>query len=358
MKKLLILFLFSNLLFSEVSKKIIYYGWGTRDTMYIRENWEKMEEMPLDGIGINICIDRKKGPVDTGNILGWHLFSKREFKYDNFKEAVEDLKIPKWKKFKDNFLPACICSTAQDQNFNWFDEERWRIIKNNWKTYIRIAKEGNLKGIIIDPEHYGAYFFHYPTMRERVNRPFEEYKMKVYERGKELMKITKEIYPDITILFFWTHSYLVLHPSEKLKEPEINSYGLLPYFVDGFIDESDERMRIFDICEFAYGFKEKIQFLESYHSIINKASKFSINPEKYRKKIKVGFGLWIDNGNKWNNEDFSKNYFKPEEFQKSLEYALEISDEYVWIYSQQVKFFPPNLPEEYLKAIKKVKKEE
>lgn len=352
----LIFILFSIYLFSEVEKKLIYYGWGTRDTVYIRENWESMEDMPFDGIGISVMIDRNK-PYHTGNMLSWNLFGPNRFKLENFLNAIEDLKVAKWKKFKYNFIPACTCSTAQDQNFDWFDDRRWDTIINNWKVLIKIVKESNLKGIIIDPEHYGAYFFYPPDMMGRAKRSFEECKNKVFERGKELMRVTKEIYPDITILIFWAHSYLILHPTQRLLPQEKNSYGLLPYFVDGLIEESDEKTQIHDICEFAYGFKEKHQFLDAYHSIINKAVKFSIIPDKYRKKIKVGFGLWIDNGNIWDDKDFSKNYFKPEEFEKSLKYALDISDEYVWIYSQKVKFFPPNIPEEYLNAIKKAKGE-
>ena len=40
------------------AKKLIYYGWGIRDTQYIREHWHEMEQMPFDGTGIIVAIDR------------------------------------------------------------------------------------------------------------------------------------------------------------------------------------------------------------------------------------------------------------------------------------------------------------
>jgi hypothetical protein len=35
-----------------------YYGWGIRDTQYIHERWHEIEQMPFDGTGIIVAIDR------------------------------------------------------------------------------------------------------------------------------------------------------------------------------------------------------------------------------------------------------------------------------------------------------------
>ncbi len=347
---------------SPMRKKLIYYGWGIRDTMFVREHWSEMEKMPFDGVGIAVAIDRKawqQGETHTGNMLAWNLFGPKAFKLDDFRPAIADLKAAKWQRFTDNFLPACICSSGQDFGFHWFDETRWKIILNNWRLLVTIAKEGGCKGIILDPEHYGAYFFHYPSMRERLNKPFAEYQAKVRERGRELMEVTKAIFPDITILMFWAHSYLTIHPTERKKPPEQNAYGLLPAFVDGMMEAADERAQFVDLCEFAYPYKRRDQFLEAYHSIVHKAMPFSFLPELYRRRIRVGFGLWLDYGGekRWDVRDFSRNHFSPDEFRQSLQWALEISDGYVWIYSHKPRFFPPSdLPDAYLQAIKEARR--
>lgn len=351
---------------AQSPKRLIYYGWGTRDTMFVREHFQEMEEMPFDGIGISVAIDRKawqQGRTDTTNKLDWNIFGPKAFRLDDFLPAIEDLKAAKWRKFTDNFAVACICSSGQDFNFNWFDDTRWKTIVNNWRILVTIAKEGGLKGIIVDPEQYGAYFFCYPEMNQRFSKPFAEYVAKVRERGRSLMEVTKKIFPDITLLFFWTHSYLVLHPTHNgwLVPPEKNTYGLLPAFLDGILEAADLRTKFVDLSEFAYSAKERQRFLEIYHSIINKAPLFSAIPEVYRAKVRVGFGISMDihahgKPQLWSTTDFSKHHFSPEEFKQALQTALELSDEYVWIYTQYPKFFPPsNLPVAYLQAIREAK---
>jgi hypothetical protein len=55
-------------------KKLIYYGWGNRDTQYVRDHWQAMEQMPFDGTGIIVAIDRQgwqQGKQATDNQLGW-----------------------------------------------------------------------------------------------------------------------------------------------------------------------------------------------------------------------------------------------------------------------------------------------
>ncbi len=338
-------------------KKLIYYGWGIRDTTFVRDHWQEMEQMPFDGVGIAVAIDRKawqQGKTDTGNQLAWNLFGPKAFRLDDFRPAIDDLKAVRWRKFTDNFLPACICSSGQDFGFNWFDERRWKTVLNNWRILVTIAKEGGCKGIILDPEHYGAYFFHYPEMRKRVDKPFEAYSERVRQCGQQLMNATKAIFPDITILMLFGPSHLAFYP--QVKSLEQQDYGLLPPFVDGMMEVADRRAKFVDLCEFAYGYKDRHQFLAAYHTIVNKAPTFSLFPELYRSKIRVGFGLWLDYGSGrqgWYVDDFRKNHFSPEEFQRSLQMALELSDEYVWIYTQQPRFFPPErLPDAYLNAIK------
>lgn len=72
-------------------KRVIYYGWGVRDTMFVRKHWREMERMPFDGTGIVVAIDRKawlEGDTSTGNRLNWHIFGPKAFKLGDFREAI------------------------------------------------------------------------------------------------------------------------------------------------------------------------------------------------------------------------------------------------------------------------------
>jgi hypothetical protein len=140
------------------AKKLIYYGWGIRDTQYIREHWHEMEQIPFDGTGMIVAIDRQgwqQGRQATDNQLGWQVMGKRLFQIEAFREAITDLKAAKWRAFTDNFLPVALSSgyTAQ---LNWFDDERWRVIVNNFGVVAQIAAEGGVKGLIIDPLNYAS----------------------------------------------------------------------------------------------------------------------------------------------------------------------------------------------------------
>jgi hypothetical protein len=59
---------------------------------------------------------------------------------------------------------------------------------------------------------------------------------------------------------------------------------------------------------------------------------------------------WNKHG--WNATDFSKNYFQPEGFGESVRLALRQTDEYVWIYTENPRWWTnEKLPAAYVKAL-------
>jgi len=329
------------------SKKLIYYGWGIRDTQYVRENWKQMEEMPFDGTGIMVAIDQSKptsGNGATVNQLGWQVMGQRSFRIDDFRKAISDLKIPRWQKFTDNFLPVALSSSISAARLNWFDDERWGIITNNFRVLSNIASEGGAKGLILDPEHYGYALFSYMSQQKQLDRPFEEYAEVARRRGKEVMMAISTHLPRVVIfsLFGYTLPFSEL---KGRKDPKEIQYSLMPAFYDGLLEAMSDGACLIDGYEFAYGFKERRQFLKGYQQIREEGFKISRMPDHYRKKVKAGFGLFLDYRNQ-------HNYFSPEEFKKTLSAALEVSDRYVWLYTQTPRFFPPsNVETHYVDAI-------
>jgi hypothetical protein len=330
------------------AKKLIYYGWGSPDTQYVRDHWRQMEEMPFDGVGIVVPIDLRawqQGQRNTRNQFGWQVMGKRPFRVEEFREAIEDLKVAKWRKFTDNFLPVALSAEMSAAGLNWFDDGRWRTVANNFAVLARIATEGGLKGFIFDPEAYAFKLFHYPTHRAVLDKPFAAYQEKARERGREVMTAIAAAKPDPVIISLYVHSYVQLLRQLYSKiSLQDNEYGLLPAFYDGILEAMPSGGVLVDGYEQAYGFKERRQFTDG-HWLIQEAIKFSAVPEHYKKKVKAGFGLWLDNTNK-------PNYFTPEEFQRAVSSALKVSDGYVWIYSQGPRFFPPSgLAPSYIKAL-------
>lgn len=334
------------------AKKLIYYGWGIRDTQYIRDHWQEMEEIPFDGVGIVVAVDRQawqRGERSTINQLGWQVMGQRPFHVEEFREVIADLKAARWRTFTDNFLPVALSASQSAARLNWFDEERWGIVTNNFGVLAKIAAEGGAKGFILDPEHYNSALFSYPHQRQQVDRPFEEFVEVARWRGRQVMAaITAHLpYAVLLSLFGYTLPLSELRQHGSLQKA---SYGLLPAFYDGLLEAMPAGARFVDGYEFAYPFKEQRQFLKGYRQIHEEALTLSGVPDHYREKVRAGFGLWLDYRRQ-------PNYFTPEEFQRALAYALEISDGYVWIYSHVPQFFPPSeIASSYIEVIARARR--
>ena len=323
------------------AKKLIYYGWGSPDTMYVREHWRQMEEMPFDGVGIVVPVDRKawqQGKRGTGNQLAWQMMGKRSFRAEDFRDVIEDLKTAKWHKFTDNFLPVILSCEQSTLGLNWFDDARWRIVVNNFQVLARIAAATGIKGLIFDPEHYKYELFRYSVQRRQLDKPIDEYNKIARQRGREVARAITGSLPAVAILSLYSYTYPLRHTLQKTE------YNFLPPFYDGLLETLPSGATLIDGFEPAYGFKEPRQFAGAYREI-QQAVKISQVPDHYRAKAKAGFGLWIDNRN-------NPKYFTPENFQQVVRAALENSDRYVWIYSQGVRFFPPSgIDPAYIKAL-------
>lgn len=345
------------------ARKLFYYGWSSRDTIYTRQHWQEVLDSPFDAIGVSIALDRTKPTVGdgaTGNMLGWHSWGSVAYPVTQFREAIEDLKVVNRSQEREIFPAVCPATWEQGKGFNWFDDARWQIILGNWKTLLTIAKEGGCKGLLLDFEHYDykPELFRYVQQRDEVlNKPFDEYRAQVRQRGRSMGEAMAQIYPDMTLLMLYAWGMCQYDANNFRGKPrEETRYSLLPDFLDGLLEGSSPQNKIVDLWEFAYGYTDRAQFLDGYHTVKNKALSWTTLPDRYRAQVQCGFGIFLDNAGRWSVEDFSKNYFSPAKLTQSLQTAMELSDGYVWMYSQNPGFFPPkDLPDEYLQAIRAAK---
>jgi hypothetical protein len=331
----------------NAAKRLIYYGWSARDTQYVRDHWREMEEMPFDGIGITIAIDRSRPTTGNGateNLLGWQVMGRRSFRVEEFREAITDLRVAKWRRFTDNFLPVALSASGSAAGLNWFDDERWRVVTKNFGVLARLAAEARLKGLILDPEHYNYALFSYTSQRQQMDRSFDEYVEAARRRGREVMKAIIADLPDARIFSLFGHTLPLseLRPGKRLQDAD---YGLLPAFYDGLLDAMSAEANLIDGYELAYGFKERRQFLKAYRQIHDVAVELSAAPDRYREKVRGGFGLMLDYKD-------NPNYFTPEELRQAVADALQVSDGYVWLYSEGPQFFPPSrIDHSYIEAL-------
>ncbi len=88
-----VLLLSSNLLAqgSARTKKLLEWGWDEPNTKFMRENVEKMEQLPFDGMVFHV--DSSKG----GNLV-WEMWGSRKFDLAEFQHAIDDLKATPFRR--------------------------------------------------------------------------------------------------------------------------------------------------------------------------------------------------------------------------------------------------------------------
>ena len=163
------------------------------------------------------------------------------------------------------------------------------------------------------------------------------------QRGRQVMTAIASSMSKVVILSLYAYSapHNYLRTGRALANVP---YGLLPAFYDGVLELMPHEGRLVDGYEPAYFFKRRSQFLDGYKKIAE-ARTLSTFPDLYEKKVSAGFGLWIDYKR-------NPNYFTPKEFETAVRDALEVSDEYVWIYSNGPRFFPPaGVSPSYIEAL-------
>ena len=91
------------------------------------------------------------------------------------------------------------------------------------------------------------------------------------------------------------------------------------------------------------------------------------NPQQYGKHARLAFGIWMDHTAgvaPWDADDIEKNYFIPEEFEYSVFCGLDVADKYVWVYTEQPKWWTSakrswwkdeKLPRAYNDALRRVR---
>ena len=325
-------------------KKLIFFGWGYPSPQWLADNTAQADDLGFDGV----CLDLGFKRDGKDYRLGWLGFGGPQATLADFKPHIETLRGLKFEHLKHNFLRM----NATPGDFDVFDRDFDTVIAN-FKVAAQVAQQVGFVGILFDPEHYGKTPFHYQSRKYADKHSFDEYRAKYRERGAQMMRAINQSLPNAVILACWANSIPVIQSKngDLLK----SQYNLLPAWYDGMVSAATAGTKIVDGYEMAYGFKQRQQFLEAYHTMLGKGQALSALPDEYRCHVRAGFGIWGDNGGKFDAVDFSKNYFTPQELEQSLRMAFEISDEYVWMYNQHIGWWDGTAPAEYIAAIQHAK---
>jgi len=318
---------------STQGKKLISYGQDWPNTAYVRDHIIEMENLPFDGVVI--AASRGAEPAIAGESVGLTAWGKTRYDFAEYAHCVADLHATRFKKFTDNFIQV----ESQPGDVDWFADEEFAIVTHNLALLARIAKEGGLKGIEFDPEEYGPNkVWSWNSWSEETKKRHSENDAiaKARQRGAEVMAAINKEYPGIKILFLggpsWTYDRLVAGN---------HHYRLLSPFIEGMASVASAGTQLIDGFEQSYPYRTRVAFADGRKDQLNCKSLFA-TPANFDQHLRVGFGLWMDedSGHRpWHPDKPESNYYQPDTWQTSIHYALSYSDEYVWIWHEQINFW-------------------
>ena len=344
-------------------RKLIEWAAVEPTTAFMREHIRTMEQLPFDGLIFHLKTDEDVQMV-------WNMWSDTPFTIDQFSRAIADLKATSFERFTERFLR---CNVTPG-NIDWTDNDGWEVVAGNFRTAAQIVHRTGCRGIMFDTEQYVNLPFSWPPQtpeerdaaaaRRADSRNTDsqsdiepatvppEIAAIVRQRGREWIRAINAECPDITILI--SYAYRAAQPTDG-ESFRLYGYELIPAFLDGVLEAASDSTRIVDAWEYSYPYRSRAEFEKARRTMKEDAIHWTSVPDEYTQHVTAGFGLWMDfdvRGHEWHPENVSLNYNTPGQFRKNLDDAFELTDEYVWIYTGQAKWWTDvKLPEEYRKAV-------
>jgi hypothetical protein len=357
---------------------LIEWGWDEPDQTFLRTHIAAMERKPFDGVVLHLTIPG--APPRLAN-YSWHL-ADHAYQWDELRPAVEELKGVPFRRFQHNFLRINLNST--ERPLDLLDNDTWATLLANLKLAARVTREAGLRGFMVDPEAYAAgdpsdgrpqfNVFDYLRRADR-EASFEVYRSAALHRGKQVAAVLADAAPDLVLLFAFAYSV----PCSSTKPEEEQAYGLLPAFLDGILEAKPQGMVVVEGHEPSYPYRYCHQFQEAYWRLRVECRRLSSVPTRYDRDLRIGFGIWMDNESAqlcgpyrkegkscpWADPDLypeeARHRVDPRLFGEAIASALDLADGYIWIYSEEPKWWTSaqpdgeNLPPEFVQAIEEAR---
>ena len=344
----------SDQLLPSAKKKIIEFGFGNPKPEFLDRKLEMIETwMPYDGTGIDIS---KNVVLPSGKKVctEYLYFSGTKFKKEWYEKDLEHLKNihSRAKSLKYNFLYTAACGPKNE--FDLFNDSFWDAVCGNYKIVAWLAKNGGCKGFVLDIEDYGS--LQRWRYRPSCGHTYREAWDKARERGRQWMNAVASEYPDVTLFtYFWLD--LAMGAADGLpllfERLESNRNGLLIAFINGIYDVLPQNAKIVDGMENqGYGARN----IDSYYRLrALRELRFprmltEENRKKFFEQSSLAVSTFIDcyvNTNppySFRKAMLAENMSPVEFFRRNFTIAVNFSDEYVWTWRENRKWYPDRFP--------------
>jgi hypothetical protein len=365
---------FSQIIYDPPEKKIMEFSWASPDIREYSENTDLYDSGPFDGISVKLTKE-----VGGGNIFmvqNWTAISEeiKEQEYGMIKTIGEKSTLD------HNFLVLYGAS-----QMDWFSEESWKQVEMHLRYAANLARVGGFKGILWDPEPYkpGKNPWRMSEQPDKGDRTYYDYYLQVRNRGAQFIKILQDEYPGLTILSLREFSdYQTASPFSQailpLKDKNQSMSSLegawwalhLPFTL-GILDAIDDDVVFIDGNEEAYYYTSALEYYKVRNEIFNDTR--ALIPAGLHKKFKANYylghavsidyivGNWAGllNGFPYRLSG-QGTVLTPEQralwFEHNVYYALNTSDEYIWLYTEDANWWTgENIPEGFAEALERAR---
>ena len=304
----------------------------------------------LDGVAIGlhgILATAEDGNVVTSQYR-YVMHKSHRWTRDAVKGQLPYLKeIVKRPNLKESFLLFWMTPHGKSERIDWRDDKGWANYAENMANVAWLAKAAGLKGLMLDPEEYGAQGGRLPQyVHTHEDPPYREAAQLARQRGREVFSRVFKEFPDAVILSlwfmskfdFWLEDGYQPHPLQNTEQ----SGELLQYFLNGILDVIPPEARIVDGYEYYTGSALKNDYF-CRESIITTSALPLVAPEnvtKYRAQVYSGNAHYLDMYAQKSNPK-SLWYYGPvngsrlEHLRLNLEQSFRTATEYVWLYGER-----------------------
>jgi hypothetical protein len=335
-------------------KKLIECGQDIPSPEYVKQQLRVMETRPFDGV-----VMRLSPEVGGGNVFdvrAWEALA--DGRSQRQRQELGTLSAIDWgERFTDDFIITYARSTM-----DWFADADWAKVLENARFCARAAKAGHCKGVLWDPEPYGATN---PWVWEQQpgheGRSFADYAAIVRKRGAQFMQALQEEFPGLHVLSMrilsdfadgspFSNHLLHLGEPDRTERLARAYYGLHPAFFNGMLDAVSPEVIITDANEDAYYYTSALEYFRAY-KVLRQDALALVAPENhrtYRSQVRIGHAASVDYVvGRWAGGlsgfpralTYQALELTPEQqaqwFEHNLYYALETADEYVWVWTER-----------------------
>ena len=322
-------------------KKVIVCSWdfGNFTVADVLSNKAAVAALPVDGVRLSAI-----GPIlPNGKPLNpWQAFSGT----NDWPEGILAPLVPQFREataipsLRHSFT-TFLLARGRKTRLDFRDDAGWATAFANVRQLAELARDGGLKGLVMDPEDYGKGE---QFVRQDGDPPYEETARLARRRGQEFARTVLAAYPDMVLFTFWAFSQGRQYLTQPDPAASMRAKGelYLP-FLDGVLDAIPPGVRIVDGDETSYNYsaygRDGMNYAEK--ACANRACIAFVSPEnraKFRAQVLVGNAVYLD---RYTNKKGARYYTKPvsgsrlHAFDENLCGAMRAADEYTWLWCEK-----------------------